>query len=471
MQLVIHDFPDWRTQARAALAAERAPDALRFVPIEETQRDLFGGDDGVGERLPDSAVAPSSARRVPPAFLELAKNVACHRSPSRWDDLYRLLWRLTHGEPRLLDVATDDDVHLLQRQAKQVTRDAHKAKAFVRFRRVETPDGDRYVAWHRPDHRILPLVAPFFSRRFKEMHWTVLTPDASVTWDGAELHHGPGTPSTEAPGGDALEELWRTYYAGIFNPARIKLKMMKREMPVRHWATLPETRIIPELLDDAPRRVEAMLQYAQTADRGAAAYLPAARDLASLAAAAAGCQGCELHSRATQTVFGVGNPRARLVLIGEQPGDQEDRAGMPFIGPAGEVLSGALEEAGLAREEVYLTNAVKHFHWTPRGTRRLHQRPPARAEAACKPWLEAELAAIGPRALVCLGATAAQSVLGRSSGRAQQRGVWQTSKYCDRTLVTWHPAAILRAPDEAAAARMRAELVEHLLLAEQEASL
>ncbi|MBN8624673.1 MAG: UdgX family uracil-DNA binding protein, partial [Planctomycetes bacterium] len=422
------------------------------------------------ERSPTSAAAPSSAHRVPPAFLELAKNVACHRSPSRWDDLYRLLWRLTHGEPRLLDVATDDDVHLLQRQAKQVTRDAHKAKAFVRFRRVETPEGDRYVAWHRPDHRILPLVAPFFSRRFKEMHWTVLTPDASVTWDGEELHYGPGTPQAEAPAGDALEELWRTYYAGIFNPARIKLKMMKREMPVRHWATLPETRIIPELLDDAPRRVEAMLHYARGAERGAAAYLPTERDLASLAAAAAGCQGCELHSRATQTVFGVGNPRARLVLIGEQPGDQEDRVGTPFIGPAGEVLSGALEEAGLAREDVYLTNAVKHFHWTPRGTRRLHQRPPARAEAACKPWLEAELAAIGPRALVCLGATAAQAVLGRSSGRAQQRGVWQTSKYCERTLVTWHPAAILRAPDEIAAARMQHELIEHLLMAEREVS-
>ncbi|MBL9082659.1 MAG: TIGR03915 family putative DNA repair protein, partial [Planctomycetales bacterium] len=225
MTIVIHDFPDWRTQARAALAAERAPEAVRFVPIEETQRDLFGVDGGQTERSPTSAAAPSSAHRVPPAFLELAKNVACHRSPSRWDDLYRLLWRLTHGEPRLLDVATDDDVHLLQRQAKQVTRDAHKAKAFVRFRRVETPEGDRYVAWHRPDHRILPLVAPFFSRRFKEMHWTVLTPDASVTWDGEELHYGPGTPQAEAPAGDALEELWRTYYAGIFNPARIKLKM------------------------------------------------------------------------------------------------------------------------------------------------------------------------------------------------------------------------------------------------------
>ncbi|MBA4017619.1 MAG: uracil-DNA glycosylase [Pirellula sp.] len=468
---VVDNFDAWRKQARGLLAAERAPSAVRFVAAEETQPSLFGDEAAEAADSAKITELNSPPRRVPPAFLDLAKHVACHRTPGRWNELYRLLWRLTHDEPRLLEVATDDDVHLLRTKEKQVTRDVHKMKAFVRFRRVETPDGERYVAWHRPDHRVLPLVAPFFSRRFREMHWTVMTPDATAVWDGEQLHYGPGANSAAAPQGDALEELWRTYYAGIFNPARIKLKMMRREMPVRHWATLPETTIIPELLAAAPRRVEAMVRAAAAAAPGAAAYLPEARDWASLAAAAAGCRGCDLHARATQTVFGVGNPRARIVLVGEQPGDQEDRAGRPFIGPAGEVLDGALRQAGLAREELYLTNAVKHFHWQPQGTRRLHKKPPARAEAACRPWLAAELDAVGPKAIVCLGATAAQAVLGRDAGKARERGVWQRSRYCERTLVTWHPAAILRAPDAPAAARMRADLVRHLQMAQDEAGI
>ena len=136
---------------------------------------------------------------------------------------------------------------------KAVTRDVHKMKAFVRFRRVESSDdSENYIAWHRPDHRIVRLAAPFFARRFKGMNWTILTPDESVTWDQNDLHYGPGVPASEAPDDDVLEELWKTYYASIFNPARVKVATMKREMPVRHWPTLPEAELIEELLQQAP---------------------------------------------------------------------------------------------------------------------------------------------------------------------------------------------------------------------------
>jgi DNA polymerase len=345
---------------------------------------------------------------------------------------------------------------------RAVSRDAHKAKAFVRFRRIDGVDGDEYVAWHRPDHRILKLVAPFFSRRFPEMHWSILTPEESVLWDGQELHYGPGVPSSEAPDEDALEDLWRTYYGSVFNPARIKVKTMKREMPVRHWATLPETRVIPQLLEEAPTRVAAMRKATANKPRSAADFLPETRTLRTLAAAAKHCEGCELYQKGTQTVFGEGSKSARIIFVGEQPGDQEDVQGHPFVGPAGKVLDDALLQAGIDRSDVYVTNAVKHFNWEPRGERRLHKKPPARAMAACKPWLEAEVEVLRPEVIVCLGATAAQSVIGREARITHDRGRILESSLCHQTIMTWHPSAVLRAPDATAREKMRSELIHDL---------
>jgi uracil-DNA glycosylase len=436
--LPVRDFDDWRRKARRCLRDGIPPEEVSFTSEDGGQPSLL-----LPEQPSDhnhDAVPPGMFPRVPAGFLETARTVACHRDRRRWDLLYRVLWRLTHGEPDLLDVAIDDDVHRLHLMEKAVSRDAHKAKAFVRFRRVDGETGDEYIAWHRPDHRILRLVAPFFSRRFPEMRWSILTPDESVLWDGSELHYGAGVPASEAPDDDALEDLWRTYYGSIFNPARIKLKTMKREMPVRHWATLPETRVIPQLLEEAPARVEAMRKATVNKPRSAAEFLPDRKTLKTLANAAAHCEGCELYRNATQTVFGEGSKAARLVLIGEQPGDQEDLQGHPFVGPAGHVLDVALREAGIDRGDVYVTNAVKHFHWEPRGERRLHKKPPARAMAACKPWLEAEIEVLQPEVIVCLGATAAQSVIGREAKITQDRGKILSSPLCEQTLMTWHPS-------------------------------
>jgi uracil-DNA glycosylase family protein len=179
-------------------------------------------------------------------------------------------------------------------------------------------------------------------------------------------------------------------------------------------------------------------------------FLPRKLTLPALKKAAAVCEGCPLYRDATQTIFGEGPPAARLVLVGETPGDQEDVQGKPFVGPAGRLLDEALVEAGLDRTEVYVTNAVKHFKWEPRGKRRLHKKPSAREMAACRPWLDAELTVLKPRVVVCLGATAAQALFGRSFRVTQQRGHVLNLEGGVKGLATYHPSAVLRAPDESA---------------------
>ncbi len=185
----------------------------------------------------------------------------------------------------------------------------------------------------------------------------------------------------------------------------------------------------------------------RTADVGRAAP-PATREMSALRDAAVGCTACPLYRNATQTVWGEGARDARIVLVGEQPGDDEDRAGRPFVGPAGRLLDRALADAGIARDRCWVTNAVKHFKWTPRGKRRIHERPSSREIAACRPWLESEIASLSPDVVVCLGATAVASVLGPSVRVMRDRGKLLPSAFSERTLVTIHPSAILRAPDE-----------------------
>jgi DNA polymerase len=172
------------------------------------------------------------------------------------------------------------------------------------------------------------------------------------------------------------------------------------------------------------------------------ATLPRLRDIAR------GCKACDLWQRGTQTVFGEGSPRARVLMVGEQPGNDEDVAGRPFVGPAGKLLDRALERAGIDRREVYVTNVVKHFKWEPRGKRRIHAKPSAGEIRACFPWLEAELTLVQPEVVVCLGATAAQALLGSTFKVTQHRGEFVPSRLVPRVLATVHPSSILRAPDD-----------------------
>jgi DNA polymerase len=282
------------------------------------------------------------------------------------------------------------------------------------------------------------------------MRWAILTPYRSLHWDGEKLHFSDGVAAAQMPE-DELETLWLSYYRATFNPARIKLKAMIREMPVRHWPTLPETRLIPQLLAEAPQRVAQMVRQNQMFNTSAADFIPAAADLAALAAAAPSCRGCGLYRCAGRTVFGEGPAAARIMLIGEQPGDAEDRAGRPFVGPAGQLLDQLLAEAGLERSMLYLSNAVKHFKFSEANRRRIHRSPSMHDIQACRPWLEAEIAALRPQRILALGVSAARARLGAGATLQELRGRWHCSdqmEYAGAIRVSYHPAAILRAGDE-----------------------
>jgi DNA polymerase len=462
-------FAGWRNAARRLAA-------MGVTPEEVCWQDPRGGAHLFAPAMEEEWGADVAALWVPAAFVTMAETAACHRDPRRWDRLYRLLFRLIHGEPHLLSVTVDDDVYALAMMEKAVRQDVHKTKAFVRFREVVDPGGGRrFVAFHRPDHYVLPLVAPFFVDRFHAMRWSILTPDASLSWDGHTLCAGPGAGPAQVPQGDDMETFWKTYYGAIFNPARVRLQAMSREMPKKHWATLPEAEIIDELVRRSPARVNGMLAATKTPAVSAADFLPARPGrgdapipLPQLQAAAVGCRGCDLCERATQTVFGVGPANARIMLIGEQPGDQEDLAGRPFVGPAGQVLSEALNAAGLRRESLYLTNAVKHFKWTPdpRGKRRIHGKPGWREVTACRAWVLEEIRTVRPQLIVTLGVTAAQALLGPDFRLAPHRGILRTdTPFAPALLPTLHPAALLRIPDETLRARQTADFQADLVRA------
>jgi len=433
----------WRGQARAALAAGVPPEQLQWDG--DAQQGL-----ALASPLPDAR--PADARpAVPAALLELAGAVLCHRDAGRHGLLYRLLWRVVHGERRLLERATDADMAAATALAQAVRRDTHKMKAFVRFRQAGE-GAEAYVAWFEPEHWIVDRVAPFFARRFAGMRWAILTPYRSVRWDGSALEFGPGAVRADAPAEDAREDLWRTYYANIFNPARLNPTMMRQEMPQKYCKGLPEATLLPSLLREAGGRVRDMAEREAQAPRRRIPERriePAPADADGLAAArvqAADCRRCPLWEPATQTVWGEGPEDARLMFIGEQPGDAEDLTGRPFVGPAGALLDRAFADAGIERASVYLTNAVKHFRFEQRGKVRLHQRPDAGHVSACHGWLQRELGTVRPDAVVCLGATAASAVFGPGFGLTGQRGRWHTLGNGVRAMATVHPAWVLRQP-------------------------
>ena len=458
------DFNAWRDAAREALRQGYTPEQVDLQDATQPSAlDLLTMDEG-------PAGAPVTKPHVPKAFLDAAQIVAVHRDPQRWNLLYRLLYRL-QGNRELLKVEVDDDVARLKAMEAQIRRDLHKMHAFVRFRKVEEPGADgaaqeHFVAWYKPDHRILHLAAPFFAERFAPMRWTILTPDESVSWDPEtkELTWLPGTGQEAAPAEDELETLWKSYYGSIFNPARLNPEAMRSEMPVRYWQNLPEVALLPELMQRAGRRVEAMVTR-QSNQPTAAPFVPAEHTIPVLQAAMPRCEGCDLYKHATQVVPGAGHTAAALMLVGEQPGDQEDRQGAPFVGPAGRVLQEALDEIGIPREQVFVTNAVKHFKFVQRGRLRLHQNPRMSEINACKPWLMAEIDAVHPKMILCLGASAAKSLLGGTFALMKERGVVKSTAFAERVMATIHPSAVLRAADEPGRAQLYNYLRDDLALA------
>ena len=466
------DLAGFRRHARRLLAAHAAPAQVSWHCRDAPTLDLFanGSSEDQTESATGAKITPPPALvTVPAEFLALCQTVILHSDPHRFGLLYRLLWRLAH-EPGLRHDPLDADQIEAARLAHAVRRDMHKMKAFVRFRPLEDETfrsqptrGPLHVAWFEPEHHIVEAITPFFTRRFAQMRWAILTPERSVEWDGSHAQFGPGAQRHDAPPADAGEQLWLTYYQHIFNPARLKLKMMQKEMPRRYWHNLPEAKFISELSASAAERQSHMIDSGSStprrrlpiapvsdlaATRRKSASEPHAHPptLAALNAATESCRNCPIGQHATQAVCGEGPVDARLMVVGEQPGDQEDLKGRPFVGPAGQLFDQALLQLGRSRSDLYITNAVKHFKFEPRGRRRMHKTPSQHEAAACLQWLDHEIAMVKPGALLALGATAAASLLGRRVAVMSERGQWFTRLDGLRVLVTLHPAALLRMP-------------------------
>jgi DNA polymerase len=441
------DFEGWRDHARALAAARVSPGEVVWQ-VGDAPVDLFG----------DEAVLGGSAGqlRVPRRFVELAREAILHSDPERFALLYTLLTRAI-ANSHVMEDSADPLLQRLERMAKAVRRDIHKMRAFLRFREVQEDGGARFVAWFEPEHHIVRANARFFVDRFNSMRWSILTPDVSLHWDGETLSEGPGASKGDAPQDDPTEAVWKTYYASIFNPARLKTGAMLKEMPRKYWKNMPETALVGELIKGARAREVAMVEKARSdSPRNSEAAWAALRD------EAAHCTRCHLYKHATQTVFGEGPVDAALMLVGEQPGDQEDLAGHPFVGPAGQVLDRALEGAGIDRAKAYLTNAVKHFKFEPRGKRRIHSKPDTGEINACRWWIDQERLLVRPQVTIALGATAARSLLGRTVTISRERGQAIALPDGGEAWITVHPSFLLRIPEADRKAEEYARFVEDL---------
>lgn len=448
-------FAAWRDAARR-LASNAVP-ARDVVWVDaDTPADLFGADP-----LPPAGPHPVMATRD---FLSLARTVASHSDPERWALLHGALIRLQDDRGFVANPA-DPLTDRLSRMAKSVRRDIHKMHAFVRFHELPG-DGARrsFGAWFEPEHPILEAAAPFFARRFADMDWLIATPQGIARFDGT-IRYAPPAPRPDFPA-DASHALWHVYFANIFNPARIKTQAMRAEMPRKYWKNLPETALIPDMLADAPRRVQAMrdagasdapafaaqvtarLRHSPQPESGPPASLAAARDQALR------CTRCDLCHAATRTVWGEGDPNAALMIVGEAPGDHEDLSGRPFVGPAGGILRQTMAQAGLDPARSWMTNAVKHFKFAARGKRRIHQNPGVQEIRHCRWWLDLERRLVRPRLTLALGATATLALTGSRLPLTPRRGTVETAADGGPVLITWHPSLILRLdPGPAAAAR------------------
>jgi probable DNA metabolism protein len=397
------DWAGWRAATRALVLAGVEPAALHW---------------SVGDRanlLPDASGSFTISR----ALVALASVAIQARESERFGLLYSLVWR-AHGGEAIMDAADDPDLRLARQMALAVRADAHRMRTHLRFLHLE----GRYLGWYAPSHHVLEANAQLLSRRFPTELFSVVTPDASAHWDGSDLRFGAGL--ARASDDETLRAWWDAHAEAVLADAR-------------SGTSVPEA----EDLDEVPRPLS-------RPPIGPVVF-PVPTD-AALTAAIRGssrCERCDLCGAATQTVFGEGPADAAVLFVGEQPGDQEDVIGRPFVGPAGQLLDRALEEAGIDRRGIYITNAVKHFKFTPRGKRRIHASPNLEEITACSVWLDIERARVRPKLMVLMGASAARAVLGRPVAVTRERGQVTLLPDGQQVLVTVHPSYLLRVPEAA----------------------
>jgi uracil-DNA glycosylase len=406
------DWLGWRNATRALV--------LSGVPPEDVRWSVRTHAEDSAPDLPEG----SGSFNVPRALLGIAALAFQARDPERFALLYRLVWRANAGE-KLLEQTDDPELRRAQGLAYAVRAEAHRMRTLLRFMPVE--DG-RYLGWYAPAHHVLEANALLMARRFPDLACSILTPDGSAHWGESPPRFGAGL--AHVANDAALGEWWHTHGGKLLREAR-------------RDTSVPEA----ESLDEAPR----------PPDRPplGPVVLPARteRQLVEATHEAADCQRCHLHEPATQTVFGEGPADAPVLFVGEQPGDQEDTIGRPFVGPAGQIMDRAMEEAGIDRRTIYITNAVKHFKFTPRGRRRIHQTPEAPEIQACRFWLDVERVQLRPKLLVLMGGTAARAVMGRQVTITRERGRPIRLEDGQMAFVTVHPSFLLRVPDEDAKAR------------------
>lgn len=443
------DFAFWRERARHLIQCDIPPDRVNWIEPGGTS-DLFATQDTArGEKRPPQPDKDACAVRVSRRFMKLARNAALHSDPQRFGLLYRMLWRL-QSSPRFLEDKADPDVRRLEELDKAVRRDSHKMHAFVRFREVQDGEGcEHYVAWFEPDHHIVRANAGFFMRRFANMTWSILTPRGCIHWDGKTMRESGPARREDAPPGDPVEALWKSYYASIFNPARLKVGAMLSEMPRKYWKNMPEAELIPDLIAGAQARESGMVSAGEREPRQRPSSLEA------ISASITHCRDCAIAECGTRAVMGEGARDAALMIVGEQPGDQEDLAGRTFIGPAGQLLDEYLAKARIERKDAYVTNAVKHFKFVRKGKRRLHQSPSAKEVDTCRWWLDAERALVRPRVVLALGASAARGLLGKTVSVGKVRGQTIALEDGSELWVSVHPSYLLRLDGEARAEQGR----------------
>jgi probable DNA metabolism protein len=436
----------------------------------------WAGQGGAADLLmgaaPEHVPVPASTHpkvSIPRSLMDMLQNAACCRQHDRWAFLYRVLWRWTHGEHDVQSAADIDGARLHQ-MVKAVRREEHDMHAYIRFRERAPELGDpRFVAWFEPAHDVLPQVAEHFVSRMGKVTWLIATPDASVMWDGATLHNTGPLANSAADLVDAGEALWLTYYRSIFNPARLNAQLMQSHIPSRFWKHLPEGAIVPHMVSNAAMGARRTGQLEAVGSRRGTTIPIAPADAQPDRAQPSSldeCRRCELWEHATQAVAGVGPAQARIMVVGEQPGDQEDLQGKPFVGPAGQLLERVFGEAGIERRTIYLTNAVKHFKWEPRGKRRLHKTPAQKEIEACSYWYEKELASVQPDVIVALGSTALKAVLGTNHVTLKDT-LGKPIRHQGKWVVTvYHPSYVLRVPDQASKDTAFRVMVEGLKMAQ-----
>jgi uracil-DNA glycosylase len=459
LPLAAATFAEWREAARELLAHGIAPPAVAWC-----EPGAFSGAPAPARRTHNAAVQlqePKPVPHLPRSLMELLQAAACCRAPDRWAFLYRVVWRWQLGEHEVQS-ARDADGARLHAMVRAVRREEHEMQATIRFRERPAEAGPpRFVAWCETRHDVLAQVAQHFVSRMGRVSWMIATPEASVLWDGATLHNcGPLVASgaeLDGPG----EAPWLAYYRGVYGARRGYLPLL------RSYAPLPGWRRLPEPAPCAPcGGVQAVARKPPAAP--VTPVTPAgAAEQGQHPASLEECRRCGLWEHATQAVGGEGPRRARIMLVGEQPGDQEDLAGQPFVGPAGKLLDRVCEQAGLDRRKIYLTNAVKHFKWEPRGKRRLHKTPAQREIEACGYWLDKEMAQVRPAVIVAMGSTALKAVLDNAHATLKDT-LGHPIRHQGRWVVAiYHPSYALRVPSEEARHEAFASMVAGLRLAQQ----